>query len=318
MPSPRADATQSRHPLGATALKARFDGFGPTLRGMLWTTMAGLIFTVLNTVMRVLTLELEPFEAQFLRYLCGLLVMLPWVMRTGLEAYRPNGVGGQLWRGLVHTAGLLLWFTALPQIPLADMTAIGFTAPIFIMMGAVLVLHEKMIWERWVAAAIGFAGVLIVVAPKLSGGGGVYNLVMLASSPMFAASFLITKALTRRDRPEVIVLWQALTVSLFTLPFALIHWTWPTPMQWLLFGVCGILGSAGHFCLTHSFKAADISATQSVKFLDLIWASAMGFVVFGSLPSHSTIIGGLVIFASTVWIARREARMVARARSDVV
>ena len=72
--------------------------------------------------------------------------------------------------------------------------------------------------------------------------------------------------------------------------------------------LCGLLGSAGHYCLTRSFSVADISATQSVKFLDLVWASLVGWLAFSDQPSQSTLIGGLVICASTIWIAHREAR----------
>ena len=79
-------------------------------------------------------------------------------------------------------------------------------------------------------------------------------------------------------------------------------------MQWLTFVLCGCLGSLGHYCLTRSFSVADISATQSVKFLDLVWASVLGWLVFADTPSRSTLIGGAVICASTLWIARREAR----------
>jgi drug/metabolite transporter (DMT)-like permease len=86
------------------------------------------------------------------------------------------------------------------------------------------------------------------------------------------------------------------------------QWTWPTAWQLALFLVCGVLGSSGHYCLTRSFSTADISATQSVKFLDLVWAAAMGWLVFGDIPAQTTIIGGIVIAASTLWIARREAR----------
>ena len=205
--------------------------------------------------------------------------------------------------------GLCLWFLAIPHITLADTTAIGFTTPIFIMFGAVLVLKEPMRWERWLAAAVGFGGVLLVVAPHLSGGAnGFYSLVMLASSPVFAASFLITKALTRYERAEVIVVWQAITVTVCSLPLALLHWQWPTAGQWFGFLVCGLLGSSGHYCLTRSFAAADISATQSVKFLDLVWATVLGWLVFGDLPSQWTLVGGIVICASTLWIARRESR----------
>ena len=280
----------------------------PVVKGLLWTSAGGLCLTVLNAVMRSLALQLDPFQAQFLRYAFGLLVTLPLILRAGLAAYVPKQIGGQFLRGAVHTAALCFWFVALPKIPLADTTAIGFTAPIFIMVGAYLVFKEPMRWERWLAAIIGFVGVVIVVGPKLSGAGGVYNLVMLASSPLFAASYLLTKGLTRYERVEVIVAWQAITVTLFSLPLALLHWQAPTVVQWATFFVCGILGSTGHYCLTRSFGVADISATQSVKFLDLVWSAALGWLVFSDSPSQSTLIGGVVICASTLWIARREAR----------
>ena len=275
----------------------------------MWSTSAGLLFVLLNTLMRGLAISLDPFQTQFLRYLFGLVVLLPMVVRGGFAAYWPRNVVGQFTRGGVHTMGLVLWFSAIPHITIADTTAIGFTGPIFIMLGAVLVFKESMRWERWVAAGMGFAGVLIVVGPKLTGAGGWYTLVMLGSSPIFAASFLITKALTRYEKPSVIVLWQAISVAALSLPLALLHWTWPTPAQWLAFFVCGILGSAGHYCLTRSYAVADISATQSVKFLDLVWATAAGWLVFSDVPSSSTLIGGTVICASTIWIARRESRV---------
>ena len=284
-----------------------FRSLSPAARAMLWAIAAGLIFSLLNTQMRVLTFQFDPFQTQFLRYLMGLAVMLPLVLRSGPSAFRPNGLSGQLWRGVVHTGGLLFWFAALPHLPIADTTAIGFTTPIFIMIGAAVVLGEQVVVARWVAAAIGFAGVMIVVYPTLSAAAGGWSLAMLISSPMFAASFLITKALTRRDSSEVIVVWQSLTVSLFTLHFALFHWQWPTPAQWAIFVVCGLLGSTGHWCLTNAYRLADISATQGVRFLDLVWASLLGFLVFGDRPSASTIAGGCVIFGATVWIARREA-----------
>lgn len=277
-------------------------------RGMLWMVGGGICFACLNTLARLLSRQLDVYEAQFLRYLMGLVVMLPLVWRHGVQAYRPVNILGQFWRGGVHTLGLILWFAALPHIPLADMTALGFTGPIFIMLGAAWFLGEPMRRDRWVAALIGFVGVLVVVLPKLSGNGGVYNLVMLASSPVFAASFLITKALTRYEKPGVIVLWQAITVTVLSLPLAVLHWRAPDLVQWLGFAVTGVLGSLGHYCLTRAFATADISATQSLRFLELVWASLLGWLVFGDGPNPSTWAGALVILLSTVWIARRESR----------
>ena len=307
-PSERRSGRRNRFARHAGVAHRRMERLDPNVRALLWSATAGLLFVVLNSIMRAVALTLDPFQTQFLRYLMGLAVMLPLMARSGLAAYRPKNIGGQFARGGVHTLGLCLWFIALPHITIADVTAIGFTGPIFIMLGAVLLFKEPMRWERWLAAAIGFGGVLIVVAPKLSGGGGLYNLVMLASAPVFAASFLITKALTRYERPEVIVAWQSITVTLLSLPLALWHWQSPSAMQWMLCLLCGLLGSTAHYCLTRSYATADISATQSVKFLDLVWASLIGWMWFGDVPSRSTLIGGVVIAASTLWIARREAR----------
>jgi drug/metabolite transporter (DMT)-like permease len=286
--------------------QARFAAMSPAGRAMFWAAASGLLFSLLNTTMRAMTLQLSSFQVQFLRYGFGLLVLLPIVFKTGVAAYRPNGLTGQLWRGVVHTVGLMLWFAALPHLSMADATAIGFTTPIFIMFGAVLLLGEKMVWARWVAAAIGFAGMLVVMGPKLNGSGGWWMLVMFAASPVFAASFLITKFLTRRDSPSVIVFWQSLTVTILTMPLAILHWSALTPAQWAIFLFSGVLGSAGHWCLTNSYSLADISSTQSLKFLDLVWAALLGFMVFGDIPTSASLFGGVMVCGATVWLARWE------------
>ena len=309
-PGPVADRvadTAATTAANAAAGLARAERNRNVLRGMMWMAAGGLALCSMNALMRIMTQELNPLHAQFLRYVFGLLVMVPMLMRDGLAAYRPNNFRGQFWRGLVHTAALTLFFLALPHIPLADVTAIQFTTPLFVLTGAALVLREKVTGARWLAAAVGFAGVLIVLAPHLSGSGsGWWSLVMVAASPFFAASFLINKALTRRDSPGVIVLWQNIAVTVLTLPMALPFWQTPTPWQWATFLVCGLLGTVAHLCMTRAFSLGDISAMQPVRFLDLIWASVLGLILFGNSPSSTALLGGAVIVASTIWIARRE------------
>jgi drug/metabolite transporter (DMT)-like permease len=274
----------------------------------MWSAASGFVFVLLNTTMRGLAAQVGPLETQFLRYAFGFVVMLPFILRAGWRQYMPRSVASQFVRGGVHTLGLLLWFYGLAHITIADTTAIGFTTPIFIMLGAAWMLKESMRWERWVAAGIGFAGVVIVVAPKLGGSSGWYTLVNLASAPVFALSYLITKSLTRQERVAVIVVWQAITISLLSLPLTVTQWATPSAAQFLAFVACGCMGSLGHYLLTRSFLVTDISATQSVKFLDLVWATLLGWLAFGDMPSRSTLTGGVVICASTLWIAQREAR----------
>ena len=279
------------------------------LRGMAWMALGGLLLVSMNALMKRMTTEMNPLQAQFLRYVFGLALMLPWVLRAGWAAYRPKRLPGQLWRGACHCAALTLFFVALPHVPLADMTAILFTTPIFVLAGAALVLRERVTGARWVAAAVGLLGIAIVVWPHLGAGGraGAWSLVMLASSPLFAASFLINKALTRHDSPAVIVTWQNLTVTLFALPMALPFWMAPSPWQWAAFLACGVLGNAAHLCMTRALGLADISAMQPARYLDLVWSSMIGAIFFADLPTAWTLSGAAVIVASNVWIARREA-----------
>ncbi|HYF59532.1 MAG TPA: DMT family transporter [Burkholderiaceae bacterium] len=293
----------------ARAVRMHLSGLTPTRRGILWALAAGLAFQVANTAMRALSLALHPLEAQFLRYFFGLLPLVPMVVAAGsVRRLWPDSMQGQLWRAALHTLGLVLWFIALPHMPLADMTAISFTNPLFVLIGAAWLLKEPMDPARWIAVAVGFAGVMVIVGPGLSSTGGWYSLLMLASAAVFAASFLLTKVLTRRDSAASIVLWQTLLITAMSLPIALPFWTWPSPAQWGLAVLGGLAGTAGHYALTRSFAAADISATQSVKFVDLLWAALIGWIVFDDTLRPTTLLGGAVILASIVALDRYERR----------
>jgi drug/metabolite transporter (DMT)-like permease len=136
-------------------------------------------------------------------------------------------------------------------------------------------------------------------------------MVMLCSSPLFAASALITKSLTRFERPATIVVWQGLTVSVLSMPFAIAVWQAPTLRHWLLLAACGVLGSIGHYCMTRAFTLANVSAMQPVRFLDMVWAGVYGLLLFGEWPGVHALAGGAIIVAATAWIARREARSTA-------
>ncbi|MEO8145712.1 MAG: DMT family transporter [Betaproteobacteria bacterium] len=286
----------------------------PTVRGMLWMVVTGVLFTLLNSTMKLLAEGLEPWLVGFLRYVMGSVVIVVPALRFGVRELWPKAPKLQLLRGFLHAVGMLLWFAALPMVSITEITAIGFSTPIFICLGAVLVLNERMTGARWAAVLVGFTGVLLVVHPFDAGhfsGVSVGMLLMLASGPVFAGSFLVAKVLTRHDRTDIMVLWQHLLVTLLLLPFAIGGWVAPSPREWFLLLLCGFLGAGGHYCMNRSFRVADISAVQSVKFLELVWAAILGFFMFGTLPAGWTLVGGVVILASTLWLARRESRAVA-------
>ncbi len=286
----------------------------PIVRGMLWMAATGVLFVSMNTIMKWLSQDLDPWLVGFLRYLLGAAVMLWPVMRLGTRAVWPKAPKLQFVRGLFHAGGMILWFAALPLVTLAELTAIGFTGPLFICLGAVLFLNERMTGARWAAVLVGFAGVVLVVKPwEGAGFAGISTgmLLMLASAPVFAGSFLTAKALTRYDRAEVVVFWQHFWVSVLLIGFAIAYWANPSPVQWALLVLCGFLGAGGHYCMTRAFRATDISAVQPVKFLELVWAALLGVLVFGTVPAGATVVGGIVILASTLLLARHESRVAA-------
>jgi drug/metabolite transporter (DMT)-like permease len=295
----------------------------PTLRGIAWMTACGILFGVLNTAQKYLAHEMHPPQVLCLRYLVGSAVLLPFVVRAGWAAYRPGHLPLLVLRGSVHLLGTIIWFQVLPYVTLAENSAIGFTGPIFMMLGAWLFLGERMDVMRWAAVLVAFAGVLIVLAPGLAEAnlGTIYSAWLLLASPIFAVSFLMSKMLTRYDRPEAIVFWLGIMVGLLSLPFAISRirfadagatvtfaWEWPTLLQWGLLLGCGLIGSTAHYCMTRAYHIADVSAVQPVRFLDLVWASLFGFIVFAHLPTIWALAGGSVICAATLWITRREAR----------
>ena len=286
----------------------RWQETSPALRAILWMALSGVLFASLNTISRLMAIEIHPIQALCMRYGAGALLMLPIILRAGLAAYRPHGAGTFALRGAVHSFGLMLWFTALPHVPLADTTAIGFTNPIFIMLGAAIVMGERLVGARWIAAFAGLGGVLIVVWPNLSAGAGFYTLLMLSTSPIFAVSYLLAKYLARRNPPQVIVVWQSVSITLCTLPVALWNWTWPASEIWAFTLVAGVIGTCGHFALNSAIRLADLSVTQPIRYLELVWASLLGALVFGDIPGLSVFLGGLVIFVSASAIARWEAR----------
>ena len=282
------------------------------VRGILWIMLSGLLFSVLNAGLRYVALDLPALVTSFLRFCFGILFILPILWRRGLGVFHTRRPSLQVARNLVHTLAFAIWYTALPLIPLAEMTALMFTGPLFVTLGAALFLGETVRWRRWAALVVGMIGVLVIVRPGFAQV-TLGTVLMLSAMPVIAVSQLISKAQTRVDSTQTILCWQTLLLILFFLPAALWDWQWPTPEQWLVLAGCGIVGGAANYAMVKSFSLADISAVQPMTFLNIVSASILGFIVFADVPDLWTFVGAAIIVASTSYIAHREAQA-ARAR----
>jgi drug/metabolite transporter (DMT)-like permease len=300
-----------------SALVVRWQAIPPNLRGILWSGLAGLLFALLNVFTLIPAQHLNPFVMAFLRYLFGTLFLVPIVLRLGVRrTMRTHRLPLHLFRGCIHAGGMFLWFIGLPLTTLASITALGFTGPIFVTIGAALFLGEDVRLRRWIAVAVGFAGAMIIIRPGI-GDLGLGAIVILISTPIFSASNLISKALARTESAPTIVVWQNLTISLAAFPVAL--WFWQTP-QWtdlLWFVAAGLCGTLGHMCQQNGYQLADITLLQPIGFLSLLWNALLGYFLFFQQPDIWTFVGAAVIFASALYISHREAVRRAKVKSAV-
>ncbi len=285
---------------------------GANLRGIGWMLLSGFLFVGVTGIVRHLGTDMNPTQAAFIRYVFGLFLVVPLWLRLG-----GGGVfsGRRIWgrrlglhalRGLVHGIGVMLWFYAMARIPIAEVTALGFTAPIFTTIGAALFLGERLRARRIGAVLVAFGGAMIILRPGfevVSAGA----LAQLTAAPLFAVSMLIAKKMTETESSASIVAHLSVFVTLALLPGALMVWRTPTgeELGWLF--LTAIFATLMHLAMTQAFKIADITVTQPFSFLQLVWATLLGYFVFAEQPEIWVWIGGGTIVASATYIAHREA-----------
>ena len=276
------------------------------MRGVLLVLCATILFSVMHALIRLVGEGQHPFEMAFFRNLFGFIVLGPFFLRYGLAVLRTERLGLHAVRGTVHVGSMLLFFTAVNITPLATVASMTFTAPLFVTIGAVLLLGEKIRYRRIGALVIGFAGVMIVLRPG-AGEIEVGALMALGSACIWASALLLIKVLSRTESSVTLTAYMALFLTpLSAIPAAFV-WQWPTleELGWL--ALMGCVGTLGHLCLAQAFREADATTVLPFDFLRLIWASLLGYFMFGQVPEVLVYIGGAVIFLSTIYLAYREA-----------
>lgn len=286
------------------------------LRGMGWMVLSGMCFTGVMASVRHVGPDLPSAVSATVRYAMGIVFLAPLLMRAGFRFPTGKLLFLHIVRGTFHGLGVLLWFYAMARIPMAEVTAIGYTTPIFMTIGAVLMFGEQIQLRRIGAVMAGLAGVYLILRPgfeTLSSG----QLAQLASTPLFAIVMLMVKRLTQVDRPAMIIIMLNFVCLAVLAPVAAANWQTPSAMQvaWLAAATVG--ATAGHYCLTRSYGIADITVVQPVTFLQLVWTSAFGFLLFAETPSVWVFAGGGLILAASTYIAHRE-RKLARAEEPEI
>lgn len=275
------------------------------LKGVLWMLASGIGFIGVNGIVRALGTDLPAAQSAFIRYAFGVLFFLPAVMAVVRLRASPG-----IWpliglRGAVHTAAVLFWFYAMARIPVAHVTAIGYLSPVILMVAGALLLGENLSRARIIAVILAAAGMLVALRP------GVQALTMghlsqLAAALCFAASYLCAKRLSGLIAPGLIVALLTFSVTLGLAPLAWAVWV-PVPLTDVAaLAVVGVLASFGHYAMTRAFALAPMAVTQPVTFLQIIWASLMGALVFGEAIDPLVILGAALILGPLIWITWSE------------
>ncbi len=274
------------------------------LRGMLWKTAGTFNFSVQQAIVRHVSFGLHPFEIAFFRNVFGLLFVLPWFLRHGLEPLRTKFIWLHVLRASLEIVGMLCFFYALSVTPLAQIAALGFATPIITTILAVVFLKETVGIRRWAAILFGFAGTLVTLrlgtGPLTTGA-----LIMLLSTVFLAVVLLLVKILSRTDSSVTIISYSNVLMSPMSLVAALFFWQWPDGPQLMWLVMLGLVSTAASFMDTQGLKFAATHVVMPLEFLKLIWAAAFGYILFSEIPDTYTWIGGAMIFASAGYIAYR-------------
>ncbi|MEO9819724.1 MAG: DMT family transporter [Paracoccaceae bacterium] len=276
------------------------------MRGIFWMFMTGLLFVAVTALVKSMGPRIPPAEAAFLRYLLGLVFLLPMI-----RDLRDAHLTSRQWRlftlrGIFHAVGVILWFYAMTRIPIAEVTAMNYLAPVYVSVGAALFLGERLAARRIAAVIVALIGAAIILRPgfrDVSQG----HIAMVFAAIVFAGSYLTAKVLSGEVKPTVVVAMMSIFVTVALAPFALADWVTPRFDELAILFAVAVFATAGHYTMTLAFAAAPVAVTQPVTFLQLVWAVLLGVFMFDEPVDVWVLLGGFVILASVTFITWREA-----------
>lgn len=279
-----------------------------------WMAVSTVFFGLMAVWIRLASKQLHPFEIAFFRNLFGLVFALPLLVKHGPSLLRTDKLRFYVLRCLIGICSMLAGFWAIVNLPLAQAVALSYATPLFVTIGAVLVLGEVVRARRWTAVLIGFIGVLVILRPGTDFNQGAWIAVL--SAALSGSVAISIKVLSRTEKPDAIVLFTTLIWVPMSLLPALFVWQWPQGIIWLWIVLAGMFGTLGHLCWTRALRMADASFLTPISFLQMPLVVAAGYWLFAEPMDAWVIAGSLIILAANAYIARREAQLARRTVSD--
>ena len=279
--------------------------------------VTGLCFVAVTGIVRHLGTDLPAVQGAFMRFLFGLVLLAPVLLSTFRMAAVQAALPMFALRGALHTLAVSLWFYAMARIPVAEVTAIGYLNPIVVTLGAAIAFGERLAARRLMAIGVALLGAVVVLRPGLReilpG-----HYAQLGAAVSFGLSYLIAKRLSERIPAGAVVAMLSLTVTLGLAPLALSVWVPMRAEQMVWLALVAAFATAGHYCMTRAFAAAPMTVTQPVTFLQLVWATLLGVLVFDEAADPWVFLGGGLIIGAISYMTWREAQLKRRAVTPAV
>ena len=278
--------------------------YSDNLRGVLWLSAGTFFLATVDVFIKKVGLKFHPIEIIFFRYATGLLVLTPVFVHMGWKNLRTTKFGLHCTRMVFAFTSNFLLIISVIYLSLADATAYMFSKPLFTTLVAVVLLKEVVKTHRWIATAVGFGGVLIILRPG-SASMDLTAILAILSALTFAITNVLNRMLSKTEPANRIMFYYHLFgVVLFLGPTI---WVWQMPIgkEWFLLASLGVLSTAALFCFLRAFAIGEASAVGPAENMRLVYAALFGFFLFSEIPSIWTILGATIIIASTYYLSRQ-------------
>jgi drug/metabolite transporter (DMT)-like permease len=287
-------------------------------KAILLKIASAFLFSVMSVLVRYVGARYPVGQVVFFRSAFAIVpVVVIYAWRGELEAaVRTGRPFHHVGRGLTAVGAMFCNFSALARLPVVDATAISFASPLITVAMSAVFLKERVRIYRWSAVILGFAGVLVMLAPHLEVGssaataaGAVGAALGLTGAFFSAGSTIQTRALTASETTSSIVLYFSLIcalIGLCTWPFGWVTTTWP---EFGMLATIGIFGGLAHILLTESYRLAPASLVAPFDYTTMLWACLLGYLVFSEVPTIAVFIGGAIIAGAGLFVIARERQL---------
>ncbi|MEJ1161306.1 DMT family transporter [Prosthecomicrobium sp. N25] len=277
------------------------------LRGSVLMIAAFFVFAVMTASIKAIGTRIPLPQTLLLRQMIMTVLLIPLFASDIRTALSTKHLGLQVTRGVFSLMSMLVGFTAVLHVPLADVTALGFSQVLFVTVAAVFILKERVGWRRWAATLVGFVGVLIMLRPTGDGLSNPYGLLAVIGA-LFGCGITITvRLLAQTEKTATILLYQALIICAALAVPTVLWWVPPTPREWGLIVLIGFVGTAGQYLITRAYQVGEAAALAPLDFIRLLIATAIGYVIFAEVPTVSTFLGASIVVGATIYTVRRNA-----------